>query len=115
MSIFDGRTAYDSLTDVLDRESQAVLTGDFARLTRLADEKERMLRAVSKMPVDGQRLAGLRKHFERNQDLLQAAARGIRAASARLTAPPEVTLQTYDNAGRRSTAATGSVSMERRA
>jgi len=89
-----------TLDDLLDRTHAAVIAGDMAALAALAPQVEAMLDALP--PPDAATGERLRRKADRNAALLQAAARGVRAAEARLVeilAGP--TLTTYDARGRK--------------
>lgn len=88
-----------TLDDLLDQAADALLRGDLAALAALSDAIER---ASEGMTGDGALAETARRKAERNARLLQAAARGVRAARERLA---EITsgpvLNTYDALGRR--------------
>lgn len=89
-----------ALEDLLDETRDAVVAGNLAALASLAPRVEAL--ADSLPPLDRQTSERLRQKAGRNALLLQAAAKGVRAAQGRLaeiTAGPALT--TYDAKGRR--------------
>ncbi|GAA0290569.1 hypothetical protein [Rhodovulum strictum] len=110
----------DALEDLLMRESEALRRADFAALTVIVDEKERLVAELSAEPgadADTDRLARLRALAERNAELLDAVRRGIDSAAealrrAREPAPP---LSTYDQSGQCSPIGATQGSLTRRA
>lgn len=97
----DGRAIRDALEDLLERERALILAGDFDGLTRLAPEKEAGFAGLLKKPGDSAALDRIRRAARRNQSLLGEAARGLRAAQARLVAQerPGAALRTYGRDG----------------
>lgn len=96
--------ANDSPDSVLDAVHAALLRGDLAALPALADSVERALAAVA--ASDPVTAARLRAKARRNGHLLDAAARGLRAAQRRLDevrGAAQGRVATYDGAGRRQT------------
>jgi hypothetical protein len=89
-----------ALEELLDQAHDALLAGDLAALDRIGAGIEPL---ADTLPArDHATAERLRQKAERNARLLQAAARGVKAALARLTeiaAAP--TLTTYDCRGRR--------------
>ena len=101
MGLLDFGNTTDALRDLLEKERDAILTGRFDLLERLAAEKERLVKLVSRDQTDANLLAKLREKTERNGQLLAAMRDGIRAAQDRVRklqkgAEP---LQTYDPTG----------------
>jgi flagellar biosynthesis/type III secretory pathway chaperone len=101
MSSHDETTKLEALTDLLERERKALISGDLEGLARLADEKERLMGVAATMTASG--LQALREKATRNQELLNSALEGIRSVAARLDALREArdTLNTYDRSGQR--------------
>ncbi|MCK8484491.1 flagellar protein FlgN [Aliiroseovarius sp. S2029] len=80
------RSITHALEDLLERERHLVLAGEIEQLTRLAPEKERLLQSLAACDSSPTDLEHLRLSTERNQQLLTAAARGIRSVKQRLDA-----------------------------
>jgi len=100
MALFSMAAAVDALDDLLDHERQVILSGKIDALVRLAPEKERLLARLPVAVTDPATLERLRGKVMRNQDLLAAAARGIRAARDRLGGTSARTdLRTYGRDG----------------
>lgn len=79
--------ALDALEDLLDAERGVIRNGDLEGISRMADLKEALLRDVAATPdLPRAQLDRLRMKADRNQQLLQAAAQGVRAAMRRLDA-----------------------------
>lgn len=95
----------DALEDLLDKERTAILSGALQEMGQLAGEKERVLVADGMFVPDQGTLNRLRRKAARNQQLLTAAIRGVRAVTSRLdvlrNGPGE--MNTYDRAGQRTT------------
>ena len=99
-----------ALSALLDRERQALLTGDLNGLTSLITEKESLLEQPGFLANSGSsQLADLRKKIERNQMLLNGALEGIREVSGRIKAlrKAQHSLETYDRLGQRAMVTTG--------
>jgi hypothetical protein len=88
------------LEATLDRTYNALLSGDLSALGGLGEMLERQADMLTGLgPVAADRL---RRKADRNGRMLQAAARGIRAAWGRLAEISAVpTLTTYDARGRK--------------
>ncbi len=107
----------EALSDLLDREREALLAGDLDGLARMADAKEALVARVAQLAEGPPGLERLRRIAERNGDLLSAAMQGIRAAMARLKqiADGPGPLVTYDGAGKRKTLDAAASQVTRRA
>lgn len=101
MALFSIPAAIDALDDLLDHERELIRSGKIDTLIRLAPEKERLLSRLPGSVDDAKTLARLREKVERNQQLLVSAARGIKAATARIEAIRQgrETLRTYGRDG----------------
>lgn len=117
MAIFKTRNVFDRLEDLLDRERNAVLKGDFAELETMFAEKELLLAAVLRQPSHSERLQVLKDKTTQNQKLLNAAGRGIRAVSnfLKTLTQTDIALKTYDQCGHRESNSKDDSSLERRA
>lgn len=95
----------DALEDLIDKERAAILSGALEEMGRIATEKERVLGGHTLTAPDQRTLDRLRRKAARNQQLLAAAIRGVRAVTSRLdvlrNGPGE--MNTYDRAGQRTT------------
>lgn len=95
-----------ALEELLDAAHDALLAGDLAALDRIGDGIEALAHSLAES--DSATARRLRDKAERNARLLEAAARGVKAALGRLTeiaAGP--TLTTYDSHGRRAAVSDG--------
>ena len=92
----------DRLHRILSDERQAFISGDYAALAGIADEKERLLRDLQHRQPSPQSLRALRQTMEHNQRLAEAALKGAQAAKARIGAVLQVHagLTTYDPDGK---------------
>ena len=101
MALFNIPSVVDALDDLLDRERQAILSGNLDGLARLLGEKTRLMERLSGSTTDITRIERLRVKADRNQELLQAVARGIKSVSRRIEAmrKPADALRTYDKGG----------------
>lgn len=117
MGLFDLPETGNALENLFDRERKAILTGRFDLLERLGHEKERLLTAISRNAPETEQLSRLRQLADRNRDLLDAMARGVRAATRRLEslAGGSANLKTYDAAGQRQTIAPPRHALQHRA
>ena len=78
-------TLIDSLNALLDQERTALLDGDMSGFHDMIPEKEKLITAIADLQVqDSSVLVGLQKKVDRNQDLLNNAAEGIRAVADRM-------------------------------
>lgn len=86
------------LEDLLDKTAAALLDGDLATLARLTPEIEVALIA----PIDRAGAERLQRKSQRNARLLDAAARGVKAARQRMSEIARgPTLTTYDARGQK--------------
>jgi hypothetical protein len=88
----------ETLEDLLDQAAAALVVGDFAALSRLTP----MIEAKDLSGTDRRGVESLREKALRNERLLDAAARGVKAASLRFSeAVRGPTLTTYDSRGQK--------------
>ncbi len=88
----------EKLESLLDLAAAALIAGDFDALTRLTPQIE----AQSLTSTDRKRAEALRAKAQRNERLLDAATRGVKAARLRLTEVARgPTLTTYDARGQK--------------
>jgi hypothetical protein len=90
-----------SLEEALDRMAEALQRGAFAELGPLTAMIATQLDALAQL--DAARAEGLRRRAARNAVCLQAAARGVRAAVARIKGlqDGDASFSTYGADGRR--------------
>jgi hypothetical protein len=81
--LFDVTTAALALEDLLDLERRLILAGTIGDLARTNRQKTPLLLQLAGSP-DPKTLARLRTKAARNQELLQAALRGLEAAKTRI-------------------------------
>lgn len=86
MGLFDSQNTMDALEDLLEREKAFILKGNIDGVRRLSVEKERLLKRLGRTSLQREKLAGLRRKADRNNELLAASARGFRAVQDRLRA-----------------------------
>ena len=107
------------LDELLEREREALLTGNLETIGRLVDHKESLNNDLSVIgAVEASQLAELNEKVKRNQDLLDHALAGIRSVASRLAAMRRVrlSLDTYDSSGsKRSVTLSKDGSVEKRA
>lgn len=108
---------FDVLEEFLEKERRAILGGSLKDMSRIAKEKERLLDKGNFRTPDRKTLDRVRRKVERNQSLLAATIRGIRAVSIRMetlrNGPGE--LNTYDKTGQRRTLGGQQGNLHRRA
>lgn len=108
--------AVRDLAQVLKRERAALCCGDLHELTAIVASKQALLEQIEG-PADTPALEELRRQAQRNQALLEAALRGIRAALSRIAEIRQSVRQcdTYTPGGQIRTLRIGGGSTERRA
>lgn len=115
----DPRRAMQKLDGVLDREKQALSSGDLDSLTGLLREKEALLPAFEGVSADVlPGLVVLKEKVDRNQALLGGALEAVRDVADRINMLRRAhrSLETYDDSGKRSTILTqNGQRMEKRA
>lgn len=85
---------------LLDRTYDSLIAGDLTALAALAEEFGTAQPTIA--PLDRAGAERLRDKADRNERLLRAAARGVRAAGLRVAElAREPSLVTYDSRGRR--------------
>ncbi|MCB1337754.1 MAG: hypothetical protein KDK10_10005 [Maritimibacter sp.] len=84
MALFDLSSAAEALEDLLDRERALIKAGRIDQIVRLGAEKERLIGRLARQGASAPGLERLRAKADRNVRLLDAAARGIKAAAGRL-------------------------------
>jgi len=101
MTLFDLTAAADALEDHLDHERRLILSGQIDGLLRASAEKERLLGRLPGAGDNAEVFTRLRKKAERNQQLLAAAARGLKSAARRIEGlnTSATSLRTYGRDG----------------
>ena len=117
MPLFQKRDPVSRLRDLLDREYESLTSGRLDQLAGILSDKEKLYEALRSDRPSAEMLSEIRSKAERNQHLIDAAARGIKAAIERLEqlASARSDLVTYDQSGRLSDTAAGSPTTRRRA
>lgn len=82
--LFNLAAAADALEDLFDHERRLILAGEIDGLIRISSEKERLLTRLAASDNPPEVMQNLRHKAERNQNLLAAAARGIKSAARRI-------------------------------
>lgn len=72
------------LTELLERERVAILSGAFGDLAVLAKDKERLLSDLPNQELGARQLRFISAAVSRNQTLLAAAIEGVRSVTDRL-------------------------------
>jgi len=106
-----------ALHDVMEREAIMIRKADFSALTEATGRREHLLTRLAQAATPSQTaLEALRLHGQRNQALMGAALKGVRAARRRIEMLRNVqtSLNTYDKLGKRRDIATSAASVERR-
>lgn len=96
----------EALDQLLDREREALLDGDFDLLVCQLDEKKTLIDTLNECGDAGTApLTELQRKVLRNQALLDSALEGIRTVASRMSALHRIrrSLDTYDEAGRKTT------------
>ena len=108
MTTRNSNELFEALSDLLEQEREALLTGDLEAVAELLKSKEAFIEELSRIEeFEAQALETLQGKMKRNQDLLDSALEGIRAVADRLAALRRVrtTLETYDAKGDKRTIA----------
>ncbi|WP_424985694.1 hypothetical protein [Microbulbifer sp. S227A] len=109
----------ESLDELLDREREALLSGQLEQLGQLMSIKEDLIDRINAINPDTQpALEKVHKKVTRNQALLNSALEGIRAVANRMAELRRVRsgFETYDRRGNRQTFGTRTSSnVEKRA
>ena len=106
----DKSNLIDALDDLLDREKQALLSGDLDLLGRLLTDKEALLARMNSQDVSSDDdLNSVYEKLASNQILLVSAQAGIRSVVDRIAEIRKAQggLETYDKSGRRNRHSTG--------
>jgi flagellar biosynthesis/type III secretory pathway chaperone len=106
-----------TLLDLLTEERQAIMAGQFDKLSGLAGRKEALFGDLAMAAVTVPRLRQIGIQVSRNQRLLAAAMRGLREVGDRLGLVRDVrdNLSTYDKSGLKTTVVSTRPSFERKA
>lgn len=94
----------EELDDLLDREREALLSGDLEAIGRILAVKESLIDRVNACEQAGPaELDGVQGKLTRNQALLAGAMEGIRAVADRMADLRRIRqgLETYDSKGRK--------------
>lgn len=117
MGLFNMTAISDQLDNLLDKEREILLAGRIEMLPRLAPQKEKLLERLSSSNISREQIEKLRRKADRNQELLLAASKGIRAVTRRLQAlrSQKSQLRTYDSGGHSQNLARRASTFEKRA
>ena len=117
MTLFNLSAAADALEDHLDHERKMILSGQIESLLRVTAEKERLLGRLPRAGDNDEVIQRLRRKAERNQQLLLAAARGMKSAARRIDSlrKVETGLRTYGRDGAAATLVTARGGVNRQA
>lgn len=101
MALFSTSPPSDALDRLLTHERQMILAGNVGDLAKIGSEKERLLARLPASGLDARALDRLRVKATRNQELLGAAARGLKSVRERLEAiqAQQANLRTYASNG----------------
>lgn len=91
------------IKNLLDDERDALINGDFQKLSGLLKEKEFLFEKVLALETHPGEMAFVQKSLRRNQELFDEALKGIRGVANRLAEYQRVrsSLNTYDANGQR--------------
>ncbi len=105
------------LACLLAEEHAAILTGNFADISRLSSVKEKLLAALTVTEVPLVDLRRISAEVSRNQTLLSAAIDGVRAVNDRMTELRRARdgFEIYGPSGHRSKVGAGRPAFERKA
>ncbi|ABD57121.1 hypothetical protein [Jannaschia sp. CCS1] len=94
------KVAAATVSELLDIQNAALLTGDLDVLAKMAPELERAFIKLAREKASADQLAQIKESAARNARLLLASQAGVSAARARLTTARAPTLTTYGADGR---------------
>jgi flagellar biosynthesis/type III secretory pathway chaperone len=102
---------------VLDDERAALIAGDLPALAEIVERKEVLVRGLASGEIPRARLAGLKARAERNEELLGAAAKGVRTVIRRVAEIRDANgpLKTYGRDGTQQMLGSAASSLEKRA
>jgi hypothetical protein len=105
------------LSELLEKERSAIVSGAFEDLTLLAPEKERLLLTLTTQDVGVRHLRMISAAVSRNQTLLAAAIEGVKTVAERIEVLRKARdgFETYDRSGERSHVGTPRTGFERKA
>ena len=118
MTLFKSAQPGEVLEHLLDREREALLSGNLDALSRLHTEKSALIDRLRKNRLPESRLEALRHKARRNLALFKAAQKGIGSVLRQLRAPTDQagSFQTYDlNGASKKLGAPKRKTMEKRA
>ncbi len=117
MPLFQKRNTGQQLRELLDQEYDCLTCGRLDQLGMILNSKQKLFDDLRGARPAADLLAEIRRKAERNQHLIEAAGRGIRAAIDRLEklSKADTDLVTYDQGGRLQGAATPKGTTRRRA
>ncbi len=107
-----------ALGALLEAEHDALLSGDFARISAISEEKETLLQNLHSDPNKPSDLQPIKEQIERNHRLFDQSLAGLRAVAARIgmLASGRKNLSTYDiNCKRQSLDSAPGHTLEKRA
>lgn len=86
---------------LLDQEYEALLTGSLDRIAPMTATKEKLLQQLPTKGASPKELVAISRAIARNQALLTAASKGVKAAEAGLATLKKVTQESvvYDKSG----------------
>ncbi len=91
------------LETLISAERDALLAGDFDRISELVDEKQDLVQGLEASSASTEHLSPLRDGLRRNQELFDQALAGLRNVAARLGDMNRArkSINTYDALGRK--------------
>ena len=113
-----GTNLTERLDALLNAEREALMVGDFERISSLLEQKEALVDELRSTGTTAEALTPLRTRLRRNQELFDQALAGIRNVAARLGDLNRVrkSVETYDSKGKKQMiSGTATRTLERRA
>ncbi|RPE64639.1 hypothetical protein EDD53_2399 [Pacificibacter maritimus] len=103
MGLFNAMRPVSALIELLEKEHDAIIKGQFSVLVDVSEPKESLMQALSRVSPNEADLNVLKKLSERNRKLLVASAHGLKSARKRLAdlKAPLPSFQTYGPSGSR--------------
>jgi hypothetical protein len=97
MGLFNTLKPTKALTQLLEKEHDAIIKAKFSTLPKISASKVILMQSVARSSATPHDLEVLKKLMDRNRILLLAAARGLQSARKHLSMlrAPKPTLQTY--------------------
>jgi hypothetical protein len=96
----EAKRRLDRLRHLLDRQREALVSGDLTALEALPDGMQDAVARAARLPALHPDIRALRAAAARNAELIEAARRGVSRAIAKVRGTSDMPLTTYTAHGR---------------